>query len=62
MLGVGTPNGNGQSLASTWKEDLRRAGVPVVASASLTPGLSAKTLATLRSQVLAAGAIMVVSD
>ncbi len=62
VLGLGDPNGSGQSLASNWKEPLRRAGFSRVESASLTPGMSLKALDTVKRLVARADAIMVVSD
>jgi cyanophycinase-like exopeptidase len=62
VVGLGDPNGSGQSLASNWKEPLRRAGIRRVEAVSLTPGMSQKALDAVKRQVQNAGALMIVSD
>ncbi len=62
VVGLGDPNGSGQSLASNWKEPLRRAGIRRVEAVSLTTGMSQKALDAVARQVQNAGALMVVSD
>ena len=62
VVGLGDPNGSGQSLASNWKEPLRRAGIRRVEAVSLTPGMSQKALDAVARQVQQAGALMIVSD
>ena len=62
VLGLARTNGAAQSLASNWKEPLRRAGIANVESASLATDTSSKALADLTKQLRKAGAIFVTSE